>query len=65
VCDIIERIESYGVDLIQLQHAIKKRAGKPPGQLSAQSISMIVLGAVEEEWSGLPQPRSDDDATGH
>ena len=49
--DIIDRISSYGIDLAQLQHTIKKRPGKPPGTLSAQSISLIVLGVVEEEWA--------------
>ena len=49
--DIIDRISSYGIDLVQLQHTIKKRPGDPPGTLSAQSISLIVLGVVEEEWA--------------
>ncbi len=58
--EIIELIESHGIDLIQLQHALKKRPGDPPGKLSAQSISLIVLGVVEQEWARREQQK-----TGH
>ncbi len=50
MCDIIERIESYEIDLEQLQQAMKKRPGKPSGRWSAPSITMLVLGIVEDEW---------------
>lgn len=50
VCDIIERIESFGIDLDQFRQVLKKRPGPLEGKWSAQSISLIALGVVEEEW---------------
>jgi len=50
MCDIIERIESQGVTLEALQQVMKKRGGPLQGKWSAFSITMMVLGAVEEEW---------------
>jgi hypothetical protein len=43
MCDIIERIEGYGIDLDQLV------ARKGPNR-SGVSITLIVMGVVEDEW---------------
>lgn len=43
MCDVIERIEAFGIDLEQL------RARKGPGR-SGLSITLIVMGVVEDEW---------------
>ncbi len=50
MCEIIERIEANGVGLEQLEQVLKKRPGPVTGQMSAYSITLIVLGVVEEEW---------------
>ena len=50
MCDIIERIESFGVDLENLEQVSKKRRGPMAGTWSAHSITLMVLGVVEEEW---------------
>lgn len=43
MCDIIERIEAHGIDLEQLV------ARKGPNR-SGLSITLIVMGVVEDEW---------------
>lgn len=50
MCDVIERIESFGIDLEQLEQAMEKRPGPRVGRWSPQSIGLIILGVVEEEW---------------
>jgi hypothetical protein len=50
MCNIIDRIESYEIDLEQLQQALQKRPGKPAGRWSTPSITLLVLGIVEDEW---------------
>jgi len=50
MCGIIERIESFGIDLDQLSGAMEGRRGPKPGARSAHSITLIVLGVVEDEW---------------
>jgi len=51
MCDIIDRIESQGIDREQFLQVLKKRPGKPAGKWSAASINLIVLGIVEDEWA--------------
>ncbi len=51
MCDIIDRIESFGVDYEQLAVVLKKRPGPLQGNRSEASISLIVLGVVEAEWA--------------
>jgi hypothetical protein len=53
VCDVIARLEDHGIDLEQMEHVLKKRPGRPPGPLSETSISLLVLGVVEDEWRRL------------
>lgn len=43
MCDIIGRIEAFGIDLDQLV------ARKAPNR-SGVSITLIVMGVVEDEW---------------
>ena len=50
MCGIIDSVASYGITLPDLEHVLKKRPGDPPGKLSAHSITLVVLGAVEQEW---------------
>lgn len=50
MCSVIDRVESYGITRADLEHVLKKRSGDPQGKLSAHSITLVVLGAVEDEW---------------
>jgi hypothetical protein len=60
VCDIIERIESFGIDREQLSRVLKKDPRPLTGSRSAASITLIVLGVVEEQWQKRSAPRSGD-----
>jgi hypothetical protein len=50
MCDVIERIESFGIDHEQFIQVMKSRKGPKVGRWSAHSITLIVLGVVDEEW---------------
>lgn len=51
MCDIIESIEAQGIELEHLQQAMKKSPGDPGGRWSAASITLLVLGVVEQVWA--------------
>lgn len=58
MCDIIERVESFGINREQLQQALRMRPGPVSGKWSAASISLVVLGVVEEAWSAAETTRN-------
>ena len=51
MCDIIERIESHGIDREQFLQVLKKRPGPLTGKWSEASITLIILGVIDEEWA--------------
>lgn len=61
MCEIIERIEAYGVDLELLRRVADNPRQRAEGKLSPHSVTLIVLRAVEDEWkrrtaAGEPAP---------
>ncbi len=55
MCDIAERIESSGIDSEQFMQVLEKRQAPTTGKWSAHSITLIVLGVVEDERKRRPQ----------
>lgn len=55
MCEIIERIEAYGVDLELLQSAADNPRHRTEGKWSPHSVTLIVLRAVEDEWKRLTE----------